>query len=125
MFSHSFNYDNGRSPWHCADIPFCFANSDKVPFCYSVPDREALEQEMAGAFAAFAKTGDPNGEGLCEWHPSDGTKLPTLVVDETGITEREDFDDALTACVLEAMPPFAFDFSASDDEEEEGSKWLY
>ena len=125
MFSHSFSYDNGRSPWHCADIPFCFANSDKVPFCYSIPDRVLVEQEMAGAFTAFAKTGDPNGEGLVEWHPSDGTTLPTLVVDETGLVEREDFDDALVACVLEAMPPFAFDFSASDDEDEEGSKWLY
>lgn len=125
LFSHVFDYDNGRSPWHCADIPYCFANSDKIPFCYSVPDREKIEKAMAGSFVSFAKSGDPNCGDIPRWDKVTADNVPTMLIDETAIEQRMNFDNELLACLQKILPPFQFNFHTEDDEEDEGRKWMY
>jgi para-nitrobenzyl esterase len=65
---------------HCMDIPFVF---DNVDLCRTVvgdgPDRQALADRMSGAWVAFARTGDPNHEGLPNWKPFTAATRTTMI----------------------------------------------
>lgn len=67
LFSFTFPYDDGKPAWHCADIPFAFHNIDKVPICHRPGISERLQEEVAGAYVAFARYGDPNHAGMANW----------------------------------------------------------
>jgi para-nitrobenzyl esterase len=67
-------------------------------------DRYPLADQISGAFAQFARTGDPNHAGLPNWRPFTTRERPTLIFDtRTRIvndpfgTEREAVADALAA----------------------------
>ena len=32
LFNLDMNFDGGRTPWHCADIPYFFHNTQFVPY---------------------------------------------------------------------------------------------
>jgi para-nitrobenzyl esterase len=42
-------------------------------------DRYALADEISGAFAEFARTGDPNHSGIPAWSPFDARDRQTMV----------------------------------------------
>ncbi|MDR6626894.1 carboxylesterase/lipase family protein [Caulobacter segnis] len=81
---------NWRSPvldgrpraFHCLDIPFAFANTDR---CDSMTgggqDARALSAQVADAFVAFARSGDPNHPGLPRWRPVTREGAATLIFD--------------------------------------------
>lgn len=81
LFTFSFPYDGGKPAWHCSDIPFVFKNTDKVAICNLHGVSDALENAVSGAYLAFAKTGDPNGEGLALWPAYKVEKPATLFFD--------------------------------------------
>ena len=123
MMANLFDYDGGRTPWHCADIPFAFANSAVIPYCWSTPARERLEAEIAGSFVNFAHTGDPNGDGIPCLPPCTPEDVYTLIFDdETRVGKN--YDDGLTELLKKAAPPFVFHFRP-DDDEDEGAGWIY
>ena len=63
MFALEFDYNGGTGAWHCADIPFTHNKAATVPVNHmDVMDK--LESEMSGAWANFARTGNPNHSGL-------------------------------------------------------------
>jgi para-nitrobenzyl esterase len=74
---------------HALELPFVFGTLDlptAVPAGRQVLDdpeqrsqAEALSASMINAWTNFAKTGDPNGEGVPAWAPYDPTSRPTLV----------------------------------------------
>lgn len=74
VFSYFFNQDmpidGGRTPWHCADIPFVFHNTEYVPGVQQEGMTARLEGEMFESVLAFARTGDPGHKGLPEWPAS-------------------------------------------------------
>lgn len=76
--------------YHCLDIPFAFNNVDE---CASMTgagqDRYLLASRLSGAFAAFARSGDPNHPGLPEWPAFDTTRRATMIMDN----EVEAVDD--------------------------------
>ncbi len=121
-----FDYDGGRTPWHCADIPFAFHNSAVIPFTYSIDYRERLENEICGAFVNFAKTGDPNNAYLPKWDPCTFEDVNCMVFDETSEV-RTNFDDELLAFYRKALPPFDFSkfIPKDEDDEDEEKAWLY
>jgi len=68
LFAYDFPINGGTPAWHCADIPFAFHNTDKVAICNRDDgSTDRLEAAYSGAYVAFARTGNPNGEGLPEW----------------------------------------------------------
>ena len=65
---------------HCMDIPFVFANVDaSTPVVGAGADRYALADKMSAAWAAFARTGNPNTKLLPKWEPFTAEKRPTMI----------------------------------------------
>ncbi len=125
LFDAEFDFDNGRTAWHCADIPFFFANAERIPYCYSTPNCEDLNRMMAESFTNFAKTGNPDAEGMPHWECSDGVHVPSMVFGKE-TTLRVDHDKELLELARKITPPFTFGSrKPQDDEEEEGRSWIY
>lgn len=105
LFSYDFLYDGGKTAWHCSDIPFVFHNADMVAVCNEPGVTDELQERVFGAYMAFAKTGDPNCEGLPHWAPCTDGKEPVMVFDKE-CSVRENFDHELLALHQKAAPPF-------------------
>jgi para-nitrobenzyl esterase len=60
--------------FHTADLPL-----EMRLVCY--PESEKLSRQLAGAWAAFARSGDPNHDGLPHWEPYSLEKRATMVFD--------------------------------------------
>jgi para-nitrobenzyl esterase len=66
---------------HAMEIPFVFDNVDDVPMTGERPDRHELAATMSATWAAFARSGNPNHEGLPHWPAFDPVRRPTMVFD--------------------------------------------
>lgn len=78
--------DGGRfKAAHGAEIPFVFDNLDKAPN-WGVTRSESLQRladKVSGAWADFARTGNPNHAGLPHWPAYDpGTRATMVLNDE-------------------------------------------
>ena len=124
LFAKVFDLDGGRAAWHCADIPYFLHNGELIPICHQ--NRGAyLDRVMSGAFVQFAKTGNPNTEGLPEWDPCTKDRMVTMVFDDE-CRSVENMQDELLPLVLKYRPPFHFEMTLPDEEEEEGaSAWIF
>ncbi|MEJ1097064.1 MULTISPECIES: carboxylesterase family protein [unclassified Pseudoxanthomonas] len=85
----------GCQAGHGAEIRYVFDQLDQDPRVWSSDDRQ-LAREIVGYWTSFAKTGDPNGEGLVAWPAFDGNKANVKRLGTTAeIRERgalPDFD---------------------------------
>lgn len=125
IFTKVFDYDGGRAAWHCADIPFFLHNAEMIPVCHQ-KNGEYLEKVMSGAFVNFAKTGDPNTEGLPRWDPCTEGKMVTMVFDDECIS-RVNMQDELLPLVLKYKPAAALPVSELPDDENStaGRAWVF
>ncbi len=75
---------------HAAEIPFVFDNIDKAISMggQPTPAAQTLADQMSGAWAAFARNGDPNHDGLINW-PQYGTDRTAMVFDEPPRVEND------------------------------------
>lgn len=99
-----------------------FHNTAKVP-CANIPNvSERLENQMAGALGAFARTGNPNHPGLPTWLPYTSEGKETMVFDrQTKL--RTNLDGQLLETMLRYLPPrkpFAMPVQNSGD-----TQWLF
>jgi para-nitrobenzyl esterase len=68
--------------FHTLEIPFVTANVDEAKSMTGTgQDRYALQDRMSTAWAAFARTGNPNHKGLPNWSSFDTTTRMTMVFD--------------------------------------------
>ena len=82
MFNLDLPIDGGRTPWHCADIPYVFHNTEMVPVTQEEGVTEKIEKQIFDTVMAFAHTGDPNHEGIPFWPASTPQEEHTLVIDK-------------------------------------------
>jgi len=71
---------------HNTELSFVFDNLDKAPgLVGSHPNAQALAlaRNTSRAWAAFARTGNPNHDGLPQWKPYDLKDRETMVFDES------------------------------------------
>jgi para-nitrobenzyl esterase len=68
--------------FHTVDIPFALGNVDNgKSMTGEGKDRYPLEQKMTAAWAAFARTGNPNHKGLPTWPKFDAAMRATMIFD--------------------------------------------
>ena len=71
---------------HALDIPFCFDGVDRSGSLFFLGDvtdgAQALAAGMRSAWATFARSGEPVGDGLPEWPAWDPHRRATMVLDD-------------------------------------------
>src|SRR5690606_25932624 len=66
---------------HCMDIPFAIANTEiAAPLLGTGADVKVLSEKMSGAWATFARTGNPNHPGLPAWPAFTPGQRATMVL---------------------------------------------
>ena len=66
--------------YHTLDIPFVFENVDIAQSMVgSGPERYPLADKMSGAWAAFARSGNPNHKGIPKWEPFTESRRATMI----------------------------------------------
>lgn len=76
---------------HSADIEYAMGNLDTNIFYDWNADDKKVEQTFMHAYINFVKTGNPNGEGVPEWHSITGAEVaPVMIID----TESKEVADA-------------------------------
>ena len=66
--------------FHTIDIPFVFENVDIAQaMTGNGPERYALADKVSGAWAAFARSGNPNHKGIPHWAPFDMNQRATMI----------------------------------------------
>ena len=72
--------DGKLKSYHCIDIPFAFNNVETAASMTGAGnDRYALADQVSGAFAEFARTGNPNHERIPNWSAFDARRRATMV----------------------------------------------
>ena len=75
--------DGKLKAFHTLDIPFIFENVDlATAMTGGSQSRYALQDRMSAAWAAFARTGNPNSAGLPEWPAFDTSRRATMLLDD-------------------------------------------
>jgi para-nitrobenzyl esterase len=68
--------------YHCLDIPFAFDNVEiATSMTGASQTRYALASKVSAAFASFARSGDPNVDGLPRWPRFDLQARATMFID--------------------------------------------
>ena len=104
-FTLEFPYQNGKVAWHCSDIPFIFHNTHRVEISNIPGVSDELEKQIFEAAMQFARTGNPNHDGLPQWQPVTPEEEPTMIFDRK-CEVRHNFDDELLKTLEEILPPF-------------------
>jgi para-nitrobenzyl esterase len=107
MFAYEFPYDDGKPAWHCAEIPFVFHNTDKVPVCNLPGVSDELEEQVFGAWVNFARSGNPNHAGLPDWPACQPGDEATMIFDNN-CQVKHNYDNDLIALHVKAAPKFMF-----------------
>jgi para-nitrobenzyl esterase len=79
VYEYYFTKHNGRlGPWHSGEEVYCYGNIPADSRLYDESDR-ALADIFSSYVANFARSGDPNGEGLPVWgEATSGSELLEL-----------------------------------------------
>ena len=116
VFALDFPCNYGKPAWHCADIPFVFHNIDKVPVANIEGVSEVLQDNIFKAIMSFARTGNPNHDGIPKWNPCTPTDEPTMIFDST-CEVRHNFDDEVLRLLKEVLPELTLESMVSRQDE--------
>jgi para-nitrobenzyl esterase len=74
--------DGKLKAFHTLEIPFVLENVDEAKSMTGEgADRYPLQEKMSGAWAAFARTGNPNHKGLPKWPAFKTGERATMILD--------------------------------------------
>jgi para-nitrobenzyl esterase len=75
--------DGRPRAFHCAEIAFCFDNTDRAEnMTGGGPRARKLAAVVSDAWLQFARTGDPNHPAMPNWKPVSANALPTMIFDD-------------------------------------------
>lgn len=115
MLSYTFPYMGAYPTWHCAEIPLAFHNNDLIEV-YGNEDCYKLQEEVSGAWVAFAHTGNPNHSRMISW-PAFNEETEATIVFDKETTVRKAYDKRLMELLDQWKKPFSF----ASIEEDEGA----
>ena len=78
---------------HAIELPFVFGNlhAARVSRLIGQNPPQALSDTMQDAWGAFARTGDPNGNGVPNWQPYNAQTRATMILNTTSKQENDPF----------------------------------
>ena len=79
-----------KSP-HALEIPFVFDTVQTSGLTGDSPTRFALAEKMCQTWLAFARTGNPNNEGIPNWPPYSTEQRPTMMFDNECRVENDPY----------------------------------
>lgn len=100
MFTFETPLFGGQLPGHSGELPFMFHNACYTEFACKPGVSERLQDEMAGAWAAFAWTGQPNAPQLPHWHPVTSSESVCMMFGDT--TGECNLDDGRLLALVES-----------------------
>jgi para-nitrobenzyl esterase len=74
---------------HVTDVPLVFHNIDGQLITGTGPDSRRMADQMAGAWVAFAKSGNPNHAGIPDWPTYTPDKRQTMIFNRTSRVEND------------------------------------
>lgn len=102
LFNLDMPFDGGRTPWHCADIPYFFHNTEMAPYTQEEGVTEKVEKLIFNSIMSFAKTGNPQNPEIPLWRTCTREKENTLIIGkDTRIGEN--FDHELISVLKKCM----------------------
>lgn len=93
--------DGGSTPWHNADEPFVFHQCEYLESTFLPGITDRLQDQMAGAWVAFARTGNPNHPLIPHWEPMHVDVTYTMLFDRE-CTLAKEHDTQLVAWMEQA-----------------------
>ncbi|MEK5394721.1 carboxylesterase/lipase family protein [Paenibacillus sp. FSL K6-2859] len=117
LFAYEFPFEGGKIAWHCAEIPFVFHNTKRVPVCLIPGVSDRMEERICGAWISFARYGNPNIPSLPQWPACKPGDEVTMIFDRN-CAVKHNFDHALMDTLLKTNPKLPF--LPSNEDEEEG-----
>ena len=126
ILSAVYDLSAGMTAWHNCDIPYAFANAERIPYCCSTPNWEQLSFAIPAAFSAFAHTGNPDVDGLPHWSCATSSAVPTMIYDDV-IEVKTGHDTEFTEYISSIEKPveFSWRMPKDDEDEEEKHAWRY
>ena len=68
--------------YHCAELPFVFANAQKeIQATGGGAEADLIEAQVASAWTSFARTGNPSNAALPDWESVESHSAPTMIFD--------------------------------------------
>ncbi len=100
-------HNNRMGSYHTLDIPFVFYNMDiGASMTGSAQARYELGHVMSAAWAAFARTGNPNHADMPNWPKFEPSSLPTMVFgDRVSVVNDPNKEERLALAALRAKRP--------------------
>jgi para-nitrobenzyl esterase len=100
-------HNNRMGSYHCLDIPFVFYNMDTgASMTGASNERYQLGHVMSAAWAAFARTGDPNHADMPTWPKFEPSALPTMMFGSTvRVANDPNKEERLALPEQRAQPP--------------------
>jgi para-nitrobenzyl esterase len=87
--------------FHCQDLAFWFDNIDLAAQATGgTDDARSLAAKMSGALVAFARSGNPNHDGLPQWPAYTPAARPTMVFENASVAVKQDPDRDARALVV-------------------------
>jgi para-nitrobenzyl esterase len=91
-------HNDRMGSYHTLDIPFVFYNMDLgASMTGSSQERYQLAHVMSAAWAAFARTGDPNHTDMPHWPAFDASTYPTMMFGESVRVRNDPNEEARMA----------------------------
>ena len=94
-------FNSGTAPWHGSELPYVFYNAECMPTSFIPGVTEKLQDMIGGACASFARTGNPNADGMPEWRPMEKDRDVTMIFDRESEL-RYDHDSKLIGIIPDA-----------------------
>ena len=123
MVALESDFKGGTMASHGTELPYVFNNTDMVPSTETdggVVTRR-LEKQFSDAFAAFARTGDPNTPSLPYWPPCREGHITNMIFGRE-CRVMTDHEEELQKYLLEIAPPMPPDFFGRPEDDE---RWPY
>jgi para-nitrobenzyl esterase len=93
---------------HCIEIPFAFNNVWQMPEMVGTgPEVQEMADRVSGAWAAFARTGNPSHPLIPKWLPYNSAQRPTMMIDsEWKLANDPNREERLTMAKFSRLPMF-------------------